>query len=228
MSARIVIITGGFGNLGRTVAAAFTAAGDTVVRVDFAPTAPDEAAALDIGGVDLADPSAAQRVVDTVTAKFGGINVLVNIAGGFVWETLASGGPATWERMFRLNVLTAVTIVKAALPVLQAAPAAAIINIGANAALKAAGGMGSYTGSKSAVHRLTESLAEELKDSAITVNAILPTIIDTPVNRQDMPDANFAEWVQPAAIADVILFLASPAARAINGALIPVSRGGVS
>jgi NAD(P)-dependent dehydrogenase (short-subunit alcohol dehydrogenase family) len=123
-------------------------------------------------------------------------------------------------------VLTAVTIIKAALPVLQAAPAAAIINLGANAALKAAGGMGSYAGSKSAVHRLTESLAEELKDSAITVNAIMPTIIDTPANRKDMPDANFAEWVQPAAIADVILFLASQAARAINGALIPVSRGG--
>jgi NAD(P)-dependent dehydrogenase (short-subunit alcohol dehydrogenase family) len=76
------------------------------------------------------------------------------------------------------------------------------------------------------VHRLTESLAEELKGSAVTVNALLPTIIDTPVNRKDMPDADFSEWVQPAAVADVVLFLASPAARAIHGALIPVSRGG--
>ncbi len=164
--------------------------------------------------------------MDEVTGKLGGIDILVNIAGGFIWETLADGGPATWERMFRLNVLTTVTMVKAALPALQAATAAAIINIGANAAIKAAAGMGSYTGSKSGVHRLTESLAEELKGSAVTVNALLPTIIDTPVNRKDMPDADFSEWVQPAAVADVVLFLASPAARAIHGALIPVSRGG--
>jgi len=86
--------------------------------------------------------------------------------------------------------------------------------------------MGSYAASKSAVHKLTESLAAELADKDITVNAILPSIIDTPTNRADMPDADFSTWVQPAAIAEVILFLASPAARSISGALIPVSRGG--
>jgi NAD(P)-dependent dehydrogenase (short-subunit alcohol dehydrogenase family) len=226
MSARTIIITGGFGNLGRDVAAAFTRHGDKVARVDFAKTAPDTAAALDIGGVDITDAGAAQAAVAQVSEKLGAPSVLVNIAGGFVWEPLEAGGPASWERMFRMNVLTAVNMTQAALPALKAAPAAAIINIGANAALKAAGGMGSYTGAKSGVHRLTESLAEELKGTGVTVNAILPTIIDTPVNRADMPDANFAEWLQPAAIADIILFLASPAARAITGALIPVSRGG--
>jgi NAD(P)-dependent dehydrogenase (short-subunit alcohol dehydrogenase family) len=87
-------------------------------------------------------------------------------------------------------------------------------------------GMGAYAASKSGVHRLTEALAEELADSGVTVNAILPSIIDTPTNRKDMPDADFSQWVKPQAIADVILFLASPAARAVTGALIPVTRGG--
>jgi NAD(P)-dependent dehydrogenase (short-subunit alcohol dehydrogenase family) len=222
---RVIIVTGGFGILGRAAAAAFTANGDAVARVDFAKSAPDNAAALDIGGVDISDPAAAEAAIAQITAQLGAPSVLVNIAGGFIWETLETGGPATWERMFHINVLTAVTMTKAALPSLQAAPAAAIINIGANAALKAAGGMGSYTASKSGIHRFTESLAEELKSSSVTVNAILPTIIDTPTNRADMPTADFNEWVKPAAIADIILFLASPTARAITGALIPVARG---
>lgn len=102
---------------------------------------------------------------------------------------------------------------------------ACIVNIGANAALKAAAGMGGYTASKTGVHRLTESLAEELRGSGVTVNAILPTIIDTPANRAEMPNSDFSEWVRPEAIADIVLFLSSPAARAITGALIPVSRG---
>jgi NAD(P)-dependent dehydrogenase (short-subunit alcohol dehydrogenase family) len=226
MSSNIVIVTGGFGTLGRAVAAAFTARGDKVARVDYAPSAPDRAAALDIGGTDITDPAAADAVIAKITATLGAPNVLINIAGGFVWETLEDGGPATWERMFRINVLTAVTMTKSALPALKSAAAAQIINIGANAAIKADGGMGSYTGSKSGVHRLTESLAAELKDTNITVNAILPTILDTPVNRKDLPDADFTTWVKPEAVADVALFLASKASRAVTGALIPVVRGG--
>ena len=101
-----------------------------------------------------------------------------------------------------------------------------IVNVGAGAAAKAGAGMGAYAASKSGVARLTEALAEELKDRAITVNAVLPSIIDTPTNRADMPDADTATWVKPAAVAEVILFLASPAARSISGALIPISRGG--
>ncbi|BBD98422.1 short-chain dehydrogenase [Sphingobium amiense] len=224
--ARTIIVTGGFGELGRRVAAAFAAQGDRVARVDFAPTAPEAlAGALDLGGVDLTDADAAAAVVDQVTAALGSLDVLVNIAGGFVWQTLADGGPATWTRMFAMNALTCVTMTKAALPALKQAPSARIVNIGAGSAIMAAAGMGGYAASKSAVHKLTESLADELKGSDITVNAILPSIIDTPANRADMPDADFSSWVRPAAIADVILFLASPAARSISGALIPVTRG---
>jgi NAD(P)-dependent dehydrogenase (short-subunit alcohol dehydrogenase family) len=127
--------------------------------------------------------------------------------------------------MQAMNLTSNATITKLALPHLIAANEARVVNIGAGAAIKAGTGMGAYAASKSGVHRLTEALAEELAGKGVTVNAILPSIIDTPTNRADMPDADFSQWVKPQAIAAVILFLASPAAGAVTGALIPVTRG---
>lgn len=224
---RRILVTGGFGVLGRAVAAAFANRGDRVARVDFAPSAPDaNSGGIDIGGIDLTDMAATQAALGRVLDAFGGLDVLVNIAGGFVWQTLADGGPETWSKMFAMNALTAVTMTRAALPTLSATPGAAIVNIGAGSAVQAGAGMGAYAASKSAVHKLTESLAAELASHDCTVNAVLPSIIDTPTNRADMPDADFSQWVRPEAIAEVIQFLASPAARAVTGALIPVGRGG--
>lgn len=225
--ARSIIVTGGFGVLGQAVAEAFARAGDKVARIDFAdsPAVP-LAGALDIGGVNLTDAQATQAALDKVAAAQGGIDVLVNVAGGFTWETLEDGSLDSWARMQAMNLMTNATITKLALPALKAAEEGRIVNIGAGAAIKAGLGMGAYAASKSGVHRLTEALAEELAGAGVTVNAILPSIIDTPTNRQDMPDADFSQWVKPEAIADVILFLASPAARAVTGALIPVTRGG--
>ena len=225
--ARSIIVTGGFGVLGQAVAEAFAAAGDKVARIDFAPSPHKPLlGALDLGGIDLTDAATTQGALDKVAAAHGGIDVLVNIAGGFTWETLEGGSLESWARMQSMNLMSNVTITKLALPVLRKSSEGRIVNIGAGAAIKAGMGMGAYTASKAGVHRLTEALAEELVGSSVTVNAILPSIIDTPTNRADMPDADTSGWVQPAAVADVILFLASPAARAITGALIPVTRGG--
>lgn len=224
MSARTVIVTGAFGHLGSAVADHFEALGDVVARIDYAP-APHGSPAHHIGGVDLTDPAAAEAALSSVANTLGAPSVLVNIAGGFVWETLSDGDPATWERMFRMNALTAVTMCKACLPQLRQQPGAAIVNIGAAAAAKADSGMGAYAASKAAIAKLTESLAAELADTDVTVNAVLPTIIDTPTNRTDMPDADTANWVNAEDIARVIAFLASSGARSITGESIRVSRG---
>ncbi len=227
MMARSIIVTGGFGVLGQAVSEVFVAAGDKVTRVDFVPAAHFPLpGALDIGGVDLTDAAATQAALDQVKAAHGGLDVLVNVAGGFIWETLEGGSIATWAKMQSMNLLSNATISQLALPLLKASAAGRIVSIGAGAAIRAGIGMGAYAAAKSGVHRLTEALAEELAGSSVTVNALLPSIIDTPTNRKDMPDADTSQWVQPAAVAEVILFLASPAARAITGALIPVSRGG--
>jgi NAD(P)-dependent dehydrogenase (short-subunit alcohol dehydrogenase family) len=219
-----VAVTGGFGTLGTAVVRTLDAAGAKVAAIDHA-VKPHDAAALEralvIGGVDLADTAAAAAALDEVAERLGGLDALVNIAGSFRWETLADGSPDTWDLLYRVNLRTAVAASRAALA--HFGPGGGrIVNIGAAAAAQAAAGMGAYAASKSGVARLTEALADELKDRAITVNAILPSIIDTPPNRADMPKADFSRWVKPGQIAAVIAFLLSDAAGAVTGALIPV------
>jgi len=224
--ARSVIVTGGFGILGQAVASAFAAQGDKVARIDFAPEARVAlAGGLDLGGIDLTDQESTREALANVVEAHGGIDVLVNVAGGFTWETLGDGSIASWAKMQSMNLMTAATITQLALPELTKSGEGRIINIGAGAAVKAPMGMGAYAASKSGVHRMTEALAEELSGTSVTVNAVLPSIIDTPTNRSDMPNDDFSKWVQPDAIADVIVFLASPAARSVSGALVPVTRG---
>jgi NAD(P)-dependent dehydrogenase (short-subunit alcohol dehydrogenase family) len=160
----------------------------------------------------------------TAAARFGRIDALLNIAGGFVWEKFADAANAgAWDRMFAINLKTALNASRAALPKLLESGDGRIVNVGAQTAVRASEGMGAYAASKAAVHRLTESLADELKLRGVTVNAVLPSIIDTPANRADMPNADFSRWVSPADLAAVILFLASDEARAVTGALIPVT-----
>ena len=221
-----VVITGAVGALGSAVAEAFASSGARLALIDRAADPKDLLRTLGgqhsfKGGVDLSDPAQAQSALDAAAAALGGIDVLVNIAGAFRWETLAAGKLETWDFLYSVNLKTAVCACKAVLPHLSSRHGR-IINVGANAAAKAGAGMGAYTASKAGVAKLTEALAEELKDKGVTVNAVLPSIIDTPANRADMPNADFSRWVTPAALADVILFLASDASRAITGASIPV------
>lgn len=222
MTERVIAITGGHGELGRAVVAAALDQGLKVAIIDHATGQTAPTGTLALGGVDLTDAAAAATAIATVVETFGRLDALLNIAGGFVWQTVDDDQPA-WDRMFALNLTTALNSCRAALPYLKQSDAGRIVNVGANGAQKSVSGMGAYAGSKSAVHRLTESLAEELKSTPVTVNAVLPSILDTPQNRADMPDADPALWVAPADLATVMLFLASPQARAITGALIPVT-----
>jgi NAD(P)-dependent dehydrogenase (short-subunit alcohol dehydrogenase family) len=223
LDGQVVAITGAFGALGSAVVRACIAEGAQVAAIDRAPAprAPLEGAAL-FGDVDLASDAGARDAVAAIVARFGRLDALVNIAGGFRWEPLADGSLDTWNELYELNLRTAVAACRAALPHLPA-ERGRIVNIGAAGAVKAGAGMGAYAASKSGVARLTEALAEEQKARGITVNAVLPSIIDTPANRADMPKADFATWVQPAQLADVIVFLLSAKAQAITGALLPVT-----
>lgn len=223
MTGRIFAITGAAGVLGSAVAKAAAAQGHRLALIDHAKHCPGPDGAFVQTGVDLTDAVQVATAFDAIAHEFGGIDVLLNIAGGFRWQTLEDGDPKTWSTMHSINLLSATNACRAAVPCLKLSAAGRIVNVGAAAALKAAAGMGAYAASKAGVHALTQSLAEELKGHGVTVNAVLPSILDTPANRDDMPDADFSAWVSPDDLAAVILFLASEQARAVTGALIPVT-----
>jgi NAD(P)-dependent dehydrogenase (short-subunit alcohol dehydrogenase family) len=225
VNGKIIIVTGGFGALGSAVARAAATRGAKVAAVDIAP-APREgtfdSTILAVGGCDLTNYENVSAAFVKIADKLGRIDALLNIAGGFHWQKLADGALDTWDKMYAMNLRSAATASKAVLPVMTT-PGGAIVNVSAGATLKAGAGMGAYAASKLGVIALTESLAEELKDAGIRVNAVLPSIIDTPANRKDMQDADFSRWVAPDALADAMLFLASDAARAVTGAKLAVS-----
>jgi NAD(P)-dependent dehydrogenase (short-subunit alcohol dehydrogenase family) len=222
------VVTGGFGALGRAVAARLVAEGARVALLDRAP-APDglPGGLLAFGGVELGQEASCQAAYAQVAEALGAVDGVVNVAGGFTWETVEGGALASWDRMYETNLRTAVASCRAALPHLLAGRngrmGGRIVNVGAAAAQKAGMGMGAYAASKAGVARLTEALAEELKDRGVTVNAVLPSIVDTPANRADMPDADFSRWVALDKLAAVIAFLLSEEASALTGASIPVN-----
>ena len=223
MNGKVVIVTGASGALGKVVAQAALARGARVAGVDHATSnVADTSDHIELGGVDLSVAAQARLAIEEVVARLRRLDVLINIAGAFSFETIAEGHPKTWQRLHAINVLTALNASRAAIPHLRGSPAGRIVNIGAIGALQATTGMGPYAASKAAVHRLTEALAAELKGK-VTVNAVLPSTIDTPANRAAMPDADFSKWVTAEELASVILFLAGDAASGVTGALIPVS-----
>lgn len=229
-SDRCVLVTGAAGALGRAVVAHFAARGAKLALLDrdgdalaaLLSSVPG-ATALPLA-TNLLDASAVAKAVEQAVNRFGGIAAAVHLAGGFTMGEAVHETPAeTWQRMLDLNVNTMLHSAAAVVPVMRRAKRGAIVNVGAMSALRGAAKMGAYIASKSALMRLTESMAAELRDDGINVNAVLPSIIDTPANRQSMPDADPNRWVAPEALAAVIGFLCSDDARAIHGALIPVT-----
>jgi NAD(P)-dependent dehydrogenase (short-subunit alcohol dehydrogenase family) len=234
-SDRVVVVTGAAGNLGSAVACAFQAAGARLILVDRAPDrlpalfpdltdSPDHYLAT---GADLTDAGAAGAMVQEALRRLGRIDVLVHTVGGYRGGQPVHETPLeTWQALFDLNVRTALTVTREVVPVMVARGAGRIVYVAAKAALEGGKNTAAYSAAKSALLRLTESLATELRGTGVTVNCVLPSTIDTPQNRAAMPKADPARWVKPEAIADVILFLASDAARAVHGAAIPVYGAG--
>jgi NAD(P)-dependent dehydrogenase (short-subunit alcohol dehydrogenase family) len=223
LAGRRVVVTGAFGALGRAVGEVLAREGARLALMDrSAPPAARGDAGVLLGGVDLTQAEETNAAFAQAAAALGGLDGLVNVAGGFRWEPIATGSVQTWDAMYQMNLRTALLASQAALPHLRQSAQGRIVNVGAWAAQQAGQGMGAYAASKAGVARLTEALAEELKDQGITVNAVLPSILDTPANRADMPQADFSRWVRPEQLAEVIAFLLQDAAAAVTGALIPV------
>ena len=216
---RIVLVTGAAGALGEAVVDTFAQSGATLAQLDVVAIDNGHYSAI----CDLTDAQACAAAVNAIVAELGRVDVLANIAGGFAMgEQVHETSAETWDFMFNLNAMSVLNMARAVVPSMLAQASGKLVNVGARAGLRGAGQMGAYSAAKSVVIRLTESLAEELKEQGINVNCVLPSIIDTARNREDMPDADFSRWVAPTALARVVRFLASSAADPIHGAAIPV------
>jgi NAD(P)-dependent dehydrogenase (short-subunit alcohol dehydrogenase family) len=224
-----VIVTGAAGALGHAVATAFAQRGADLVLFDIdqqrlSQCHADAPAGTVFRAVELADTEGVRRAVAQVLSGDPRIDVLCNIAGGFgMGPAVHETPPALWQQMLDSNANSVLNMMRAVVPAMLAAGRGRIVNVGAGAAVKAGARAGAYAASKSIVLRLTEAASAELREQGINVNCVLPSIIDTPANRAEMPDADFSRWVAPADLAAVICFLCSDAARAVHGAALPVS-----
>jgi len=230
-SNQVAIVAGGTGGLGRAVSLGFLGAGATVIvtyhneaefralKEQVGPNRPS----LEGHRVDVTDESAVAGLVDAVLKQHGAVDALVNTVGGY------AGGIKLWDletsifdRMLQLNLRSGYVLARAVLPTMLKAGHGSIVNVSAKAAFDHGAGAAAYAASKAAAVALMDSLAADTKGTGVRVNSILPSIIDTPANRQAMPDADFATWPKPEDIAHVILFLSGDLAKSIHGAAIPV------
>jgi NAD(P)-dependent dehydrogenase (short-subunit alcohol dehydrogenase family) len=228
---RVVVISGGTGALGQAMVLAFLGAGTRVCVPYVVPAeqaalqarlTPAEAARVEMKPCDLADEAAVNAYVSDIAARHRRVDVLVNAVGGFAGGDLASTPMAEWNRMMTLNLTTAVVGCRAVLPEMTRARWGRIVNIASRAVIPPQGGFIAYTVSKAAVITLTQALAQEVRAQGVTVNAVLPSTMDTPANRKAMPDADRSGWVSTESVAQVVAFLASDAAGAVTGAAVTV------
>lgn len=228
-AARTVMITGAAGHLGLAVVAAFAAEGVNLALVgrsrdQLAQAFGAESPARLYAPCDLLDAAQVQASVDAALARFGRIDVLCNLAGGFrMGDAVHETSDATWDFLLDVNARTLLHAVRAVVPAMLRQRSGRIVNVASAAAGRGLPKMAAYCVAKDAVVRLTEAMAAELREQGINVNAVLPTVIDTPDNRAAMPDTDPSRWVAPADLAAVIAFLASDAARAVHGAALPVA-----
>jgi NAD(P)-dependent dehydrogenase (short-subunit alcohol dehydrogenase family) len=230
VTGRVAVVTGGSGALGQSVVLRFLHDGAAVAVPWIVPEewetlrsrAGDGAARLHGARVDGTDEGAFAGFVADLLARHQRLDVLVNTVGGFAGGDLASTSLAEWRRMLDLNLTSAVIGCRAVLPAMRAARRGRIVNVASRAVVPPLGGFIAYTVSKSAVIALTQALAQEERPHGIAVNAVLPSTMDTPANRRDMPNADRSGWVSTDAVADVIAYLASDAAGAVSGAAIVV------
>lgn len=216
LKGKTIVITGAAGGLGREVCRVAQEQGADIVQVDIA--FPDNAEGKTLS-LDLTDAGTVANAI----AELGQIDGLINVAGGFdMGPALYETSDESWNKMFAINVTTARNMISAVVPKMLEQKRGAVVNVGAFGALTGTGNMAAYCASKSVVMNMTQSLSDEVKHQGINVNAVLPSIIDTPANRGAMPDANYDEWVTPEQLANVMCFLVSDAASGVNGALIPV------
>jgi NAD(P)-dependent dehydrogenase (short-subunit alcohol dehydrogenase family) len=228
-SGKVIIVTGAAGNVGSALAALLAGRGARVAAVDTLKDRLDAVVAglpggphLALSAYDLTDPQATEALVAEVVATCGRLDAVGTTVGGFAMARLAEAGLEQWEHMFALNVKTTWNIYRAAVPAIRQAGGGALCGIGSAAGLRGSGEMAAYSATKSAVMRLTESLADELRPDRIRVNAVLPTTIDTPQNRAAMPGADTSRWVRPSEVGEAMAWLLSDAASGVSGALLPV------
>ncbi len=228
MEQSVVVVTGGAGALGQAVVAWFTKRDAKVAVLDYsdellASAYPNPSSQHAYIACDLTDRESTAEAIGRVVREFGQINTLANIAGGFLMgESVHETSDKTWDFLFDLNTRSVLNTAAAVVPIMLSGGGGKVVNVAARAGYAGAAAMGAYTASKASVMRLTESMALELREQNINVNAVMPSLIDTPRNRADMPDADFSKWVAPADIAEVIGYLASNAAKAVHGACVPV------
>lgn len=228
---KVVVIAGAAGNLGAAATRAFEKQGAILAPVDrsgdqLKEIFPDIALNnkhLLIPCVDMTDPEMVKETVKVILERFGTIDVLVSVVGGFrAGSPLHETPVETLEFLFRLNTQTFYIACQLVLPIMIEGGGGKIIGVGARPGITGQKDMAAYSASKSGLIRLTESMAAEYKSQNINVNCVIPGTLDTPQNRSAMPEADFSDWVQPESLADVILFLCSDKARDIHGASIPV------
>ena len=224
MTDKIALVTGANGGLGRYVTQAFLDAGATVVGVSRKIQPSDfSSPSFTALPAEISTAAGSQKMVDSIAARFGRLDVLAHTVGGFSFGgPIAKTDDATFQRMFELNLNSTFYLLRAAIPVMRKTGNGRIVAIGSRAALEPAAGVGAYSASKAAMVSLIRTTALENKGVGITANVILPGTIDTPTNRKEIPNADVSKWVQPAAIAELIVWLASDAGKNVNGAMIPV------